>query len=66
VKRERRLDALRADGNDDGVARVVPAREARADIDVGGEYVYELAFTLVSPLRSKYGRHFTDCVPIGC
>jgi hypothetical protein len=66
VKRERRLDALGADGDDDGMPGVVPAREARADVDVGGEYVHELAFALVAPLRSEHGRHFADCYSICC
>jgi hypothetical protein len=66
VKRKRRLDALETDRDDDGVTGVIPAREARADVGVGGEYVNELAFALVAPLCSEYGRHFPDCESICC
>jgi hypothetical protein len=66
VKRKRRLDALETDGDDDGVTGIIPTREARADIGVGGEYVNELAFALVAPLCSEHGRHFPDCESICC
>jgi len=39
------------------VAGVVTAREACADVGVGGEYVHELALALVAPLCPKHGGH---------
>ena len=57
MKRERRLDVFGPDGHDDGVAGVVTAREACADVGVGGEYVHELALALVAPLCPKHGGH---------
>ena len=59
VERERLLDLLGADGDDDRVSSVVPAGAARADVEVGGEDVDELAFALVAPLRPE---HDGDCI----
>ena len=58
VERKRLLDLLRADGHDDGVPGVVAPGAPRADVEVGGEDVDELAFALVAPLRSE---HDGDC-----
>ena len=53
VERKRLFDALGADGNDDRVSRVVAAGAARADVEVGGEDVDELALAFVAPLRPQ-------------
>jgi len=61
MKRKCRLYAIGANGHDDGVTGVVPTRDACADVDVGREYVDQLALSLVAPLRSKDGGHCADC-----
>lgn len=60
MKCKRCRHALGADGNDDGVASVVPTREARANVGVGRQDIHELAFTLVAPLRPKNSGHCTN------
>ena len=39
------------------VPRIVPARTARADVNVGSEDVDELAFAFVAPLRAQHDRY---------
>ena len=58
VERKRLLDLLGADGHDDGVPGVVAPGAPRADVEVRGEDVDELALALVAPLRSE---HDGDC-----
>jgi hypothetical protein len=58
MERERRRDARRADGRDDGVAGVVATGAASADVSVGGEHVDELALALVAPLGAQHHGYF--------
>ena len=58
---ERRGLLLRSDGHDDGMTGIIAARASRADIDLRGQDVDELALALVAPLGAK---HNGRCSPV--
>jgi hypothetical protein len=46
-----------ASGYDDGMSSIVTAGTTRADIDLCRQYVNELSFTFISPLRAEDNRY---------